>query len=64
MPHDPVLLTVIEIAKRERVRTETVLRWIKDGHQITGRKLRATKYPGGWRVFESDLYAFLEPVSA
>ena len=62
---NPTRLTVAAIAQREHVRTETVLRWIHNGHELTGRKLKATKYPSGhWRVLEADLEAFLEPVSA
>ena len=57
-------LTVAAIAQRQQVRTETVLRWIHNGHETTGRKLKAVKYPGGWRILDADLDAFLLPVPA
>ena len=48
------LLTVAEVAKRLRVRQETVRRYIKDG------SLKALTLPGGdYRVRESDVEALL-----
>ena len=57
-------LTVAQIAHRQQVRTETVLRWIHRGYEDPFRKLKATKLLGsrGYRILEADLDAFLEPV--
>ena len=58
------LLTISQVAQREQVRHETVLRWITSGF-ATGGKLPATKYHNGtWHVRESDLDEFLRPALA
>lgn len=48
------LLTVQEVAEFLRLSTHTVRLWLQTG------KLRGLRVGGRWRVWESDLYAFLK----
>ena len=55
---DSRLLTVSEVARRCRCRTETVRRWITKG------QLPSQVLPGGaYRVREADLDAVIRPVT-
>ena len=49
-------LTVAEVAKRLRVHTATVKRWLREGEM--GGVLLGDR--AGWRISEEDLARFLE----
>ena len=56
---DIEILRVRDVAIETKSDTRTVMSWIKAGH------LPAKKLPGGhWRVWRSDLVAFLTPDNA
>lgn len=51
MAEEDAVLKVPEVAKRLRVTTETVRRWLRDG------ELRGVRFSdrGGWRVMASEV---------
>jgi hypothetical protein len=54
-----------QIAVLINVHTNTVNRWLREGVLFgdgTRRRPEAIRTPGGWRVLEDDLFAWLEAV--
>ncbi len=69
LPEGATGQTITEMADDLGTTPNTVWRWVHRGVKVPGGggarlKLRATRWPGGWRVNPADLREFIEAMNA